>query len=194
MALLLGGIAAASQGCGALRRDTGDQTLRRLLGVGTRQALIARAILPALLSSAWLALALALLVAAGVLHGWGWPVLGVLGGPGLVPAALRTARTAPVDTAAQGGIDTGMGATPPWLVNRVMSILLGGLGTIPLLVTVISAVRGIALGKPAYSPSAGRSSFSCSCRPSSSPATPHRRDLPERLALDVPFTRPGGWP
>ncbi|HEY6786825.1 MAG TPA: DUF6297 family protein [Trebonia sp.] len=155
VALLLGGIAAASQGCGALRRDTGDRTLRRLLGVGTRQALIARAVLPALLSSAWLALALALLVAAGVLHGWGWPVLGVLGGPGLVPAALRTARTAPVDTAAQGGIDTGMGATPPWLVNRVMSILLGGIGTIALLATVISAVRGLALGHPAHSPPAG---------------------------------------
>jgi Family of unknown function (DUF6297) len=155
VALLLGGIAAASQGCGALRRDTGDRTLRRMLGVGTRQALVARAVLPALLSSAWLALALGLLVAGGALHGWAWPVLGVLGGPGLVPAALRTARTAPVDTAAQGGIDTGMGAMPPWLINRIVSILLGGIGTIPLLAAVISAVRAIALGKPAYSSPAG---------------------------------------
>jgi hypothetical protein len=155
VALLLGGVAAASQGCGALRRDAGDRTLRRLLGVDARQALVARAVLPALLSSAWLALALALLVAGGVLHGWAWPALGVLGGPGLVPAALRAARTAPVDTAAQGGIDTGMGSTPPWLINRIVSIVLGGIGIIPLLGAVISAVRSTTPGKLAYVPPAG---------------------------------------
>jgi hypothetical protein len=155
LALLLGGVAAASQGCGALRRDTGDRTLRRMLGVGTRQALVARAVLPAVLSLAWLALALALLVAGGVLHGWAWPALGILGGAGLVPAAMRTARTAPVDTAVQGGIDTGMGSTPPWLVNRIMSLLLGGIGIIPLLASVLAATRGVALGQPPYSPPAG---------------------------------------
>lgn len=155
VALVLGGIAAASQGFGALRRDTADQTLRRLIGVGARQALVARAILPALLSSAWLALALALLLAGGVLHGWAWPVLGVLGGPGLVPAALRAARAAPVDTVAQGGIDTGMGATPPWLASRMVSVVLGGIGVIPLVVAVFSAVRGSAPGHPAPYPPAG---------------------------------------
>jgi len=155
VALLLGGVAAASQGCGALRRDAGDRTLRRLLGVDAGQALVARAVLPALLSSAWLALALGLLVTGGVLHGWTWPLLGILAGPGLVPAAMRTARAAPVDTAALGGIDTGMGATPPWLVDRIGSVVLGGVGIIPLVVAVISAVRAIAPGRPAYSPPAG---------------------------------------
>jgi len=159
VALLLGGVAAASQGCGALRRDAGDRTLRRLLGVDARQALIARAVLPALLSSAWLALALALLVAGGVLHGWAWPVLGILSGPGLVPAAMRSARAAPVDTVAQGGIDTGMGSTPPWLVNRIASVVLGGIGIIPLVASVISAVRAIAPGRPAYSLPAGPFAF-----------------------------------
>jgi hypothetical protein len=155
VALLLGGIAAGSQGCGALRRDTGDRTLRRLLGVGTRQALVARAVLPALLSSAWLALALGLLVAGGVLHGWAWPILGVFAGPGLVPAVLRIARTAPVDAAAQGGIDTGMGTTPVWLVNRVVSLLLGLAGVIPLLTSVIAVTRSATPGNPAYSLPAG---------------------------------------
>jgi hypothetical protein len=152
--LLLGGIAAASQGCGALRRDTGDRTLRRMLGVGTRQALVARAVLPAVLSSAWLALALALLVAGGVLHSWAWPVLGILGGAGLVPAAMRTARTAPGGTAVQGGIDSGMGTMPPWLANSVVGLMFGGIGIIPLLASVLAAARGIALGKSAYSPPA----------------------------------------
>jgi hypothetical protein len=155
IALLLGGIAAASQGCGALRRDAGDPALRRLLGVGARQALVARAVLPTLLSSAWLALALAFLVSAGVLHSWTWPVLGFLAGPGLVPAAMRTARTAPADTAAQGSIDTGMGAAPLWLVNRIVSVLLGGIGTVALLTAVFAALRSVASGKLGGSPSAG---------------------------------------
>jgi hypothetical protein len=160
-ALLLGGMAAADQGCVALRRDTSDPALRRLLGVGARQALVARAVLPAVLASAWLALALALLVAGGVLHGWAWPALGVIAGPGLVAGALRTARTAPGGTAAQGGIDTGIGPTPPWLVNQIVSFLLGGIGVIPLLAPVTAAVRSAAAvgsataGKPAYAPSAG---------------------------------------
>jgi hypothetical protein len=155
IALLLGGITAASQGCGALRRDASDPALRRLLGVGARQALVARAVLPTVLSSAWLALALAFLVSAGVLHGWTWPVLGALAGPGLVPAAMRTARTAPADTAEPGSIDTGMGAAPLWLVNRMVSVLLGGVGIVSLVTAVFAALRDVASGKLGGSPSAG---------------------------------------
>jgi hypothetical protein len=152
--LLVGGVAAGGQGCGALRRDASDRALRRLLGVAPRQALAARAVLPAVLGSAWMALALSLLVTGGVLHGWTWPALGALAGPGLVPAAMRTARTALADTAAQGSVDTGLGSAPSWLVNRIVSVLLGGIGIIPLVASVLAAARRLAAGGPAYSPPA----------------------------------------
>lgn len=150
--LLLGGIAAASQGCAGLRRDTSDVTLRRMLGVPSRPALAARAVLPALLAAGWLALALGLLASAGVLPVKGasavpapvlWVGLGLVAGPGLAASALRLARTAPVDAADQAGLDTGMGTMPTWLVGRFLSILLGVIGTFPALGAVIAAFGGI---------------------------------------------------
>jgi hypothetical protein len=151
--LLFGGIAAASQGCAALRRDTNDETLRRMLGVAPRQALAARAVLPTLLAAGWLALALGVLASAGVLHATGhagapapalWVILGVVSGPGLTASAMRLARTAPIDAAAaQGGLDTGMGTMPTWLVSRSLSVLLGLVGLFPALGAVIAAFGGI---------------------------------------------------
>ena len=67
--LLAGAMAAGTQGTAATRRDTNDPALRRLLGVDAEAALVARAVLPALLGAAWLALALALLALTGELPG-----------------------------------------------------------------------------------------------------------------------------
>jgi hypothetical protein len=129
--LLAGAIAVGTQGTAATRRDTNDPALRRLLGVDAEAALIARAVLPALLSALWLALALALLALTGELHGALWPVLGLAAGPGVAAAAVRVARTAPVNPAAQGP-DAPVTA-PPWLLTRAGSLLLGVAGAWPTL-------------------------------------------------------------
>ena len=77
--LLAGAMAAGTQGTAALRRDTNDPALRRLLGVDAGAALAARAVLPVLLSAAWLTLALGLLALTGEVSGALWPVLGTGG-------------------------------------------------------------------------------------------------------------------
>jgi hypothetical protein len=130
--LLAGALAAGTQGTAALRRDTNDPALRRLLGVDAGAALAARAVLPVLLSAAWLTLALALLALTGELPGALWPVLGLAAGPGVAAAALRIARTAPLNPADQGP-ETPAGAAPPWLVTRAGSALLGSAGAYPAL-------------------------------------------------------------
>jgi hypothetical protein len=50
-------------------------------------------------------------------------------------AALRMARTAPVNPADQG-IDLPMGPTPPWAISRVLSLIVGLIAAYPLLTTV----------------------------------------------------------
>ena len=129
--LLAGAVAAGTQGTAAIRRDSNDPALQRLLGVDAGTALVARAALPALLSAAWLTIALALLASTGELPGSLWPVLGLAAGPGAAAAALRIARTAPVNPADQGP-DTPLTA-PPWLMTRAGSVLLGVAGTWPTL-------------------------------------------------------------
>jgi hypothetical protein len=132
--VLAGALAAGTQGAAALRRDANDPTLRRLLGVDAGAALAARAVLPALLSAAWLTLALTVLVLAGVLSGWLWPVFGLVAAPGAAAAALRIARAEPIDPS-QRGPDTPI-STPPWLATRAISALLGVIGCYPLLTAV----------------------------------------------------------
>ena len=136
-ALLAGAIAAGTQGATATRRDANDPALRRLLGVDARAALAARAALPALLSSAWMTLALALLAAFGVLPGWFWPLLGPVAGPGAAAATLRIARTAPVNPSDQG-IETPLGPVPSWLITRSISVLIGLAGCYPALKAVVA--------------------------------------------------------
>jgi hypothetical protein len=135
--LLVGAIAAGVQGTAGTRRDTNDPTLFRLLGVDRRTVRMLRAVLPALLSTGWLMLALIVAVVTGVLAGWLWPLLGLFAGPGVAAAALSIARTGPVNPAEQGP-DTPVGPVPPWLVTRVGSLLLGGVACFPLLVAVHS--------------------------------------------------------
>jgi hypothetical protein len=131
-ALLAGAIVAGLHGTATTRRDTNDQTLRRMLGVDQGSALLARAALPALLAAAWLTLALTLLVATGVLNGWRWPLLGLVAGPGVAAAALRMARTAPLNPA-DSGPNLPLGTTPPWLISRMLSVVVGMIGASPML-------------------------------------------------------------
>jgi hypothetical protein len=135
-AVLLGGaIAAGVQGTAAIRRDANDPTLFRLLGVDPAAALAARCVLPALLSTVWLVLALIVAVLTGPLSGWLWLLAGLAAGPGVAAAALRIARTGPVDPTEQGP-ETPLGPMPPWLITRALSVLLGITAGYPLLTAV----------------------------------------------------------
>jgi Family of unknown function (DUF6297) len=133
--LLAGAIAAGTQGTAATRRDTSDPVLRRLLGVEAAPALGARAVLPALLSAVWLAVALALLVIVGVLPGLAWPLLGLLAGPAVTPAVLRIARTGVIEPGDEGLV-LPVGNVPMWLITRAISLVLGVAGCFPALKAV----------------------------------------------------------
>lgn len=135
VALLLGGIAAGAQGTSAAKRDLNDDTLRRLLAVDPVQALAARLVLPALLSAAWLGLACGVLVAVGVLHGGLWIAVGVTAGPGAAVAALRMSRTAPINPA-EPAIELPMAPTPPWVISRLLSLVVGAIATYPMLAAI----------------------------------------------------------
>ena len=130
-ALIVGAFAVGTQGTTATKRDQDDPALLRLLGVGPGQALVARAVLPSLLSGCWLAIALTVLCAAGTLSGWLWPLLGLAAGPGVAAGVLRMARTARINPADRGP-DTPMGNTPPWLVSRMLSVIVAVIGTAAL--------------------------------------------------------------
>jgi hypothetical protein len=134
-ALVAGAAAAGLQGTVNARRDMDSAALRRLLGVDPGRVLAARSVLPALLSTAWLALALTVLPAVGALSGWWWPLLG-LAGPGIAVGALRLARTAPIDPSDHGP-DMPMGNTPPWMVSRLISVVVAVIGSYPLLAAVV---------------------------------------------------------
>jgi hypothetical protein len=134
-ALVAGAMAAGLQGTTNARRDTDNAALRRLLGVDPGQVLGVRAVLPALLSTAWLVLALTVLPAVGALPGWWWPLLG-LAGPGVAAGVLRLARTAPIDPSDRGP-DLPMGNAPPWMISRLISVVVALLGSYPLLAAVV---------------------------------------------------------
>ncbi|MEU4572874.1 DUF6297 family protein [Nonomuraea sp. NPDC023979] len=111
-AVLGGALAVAAAGVSGARRDGDNPALARLLGVGRRPALLARALLPALTSGVWAALALAGLALAGALPPVGaWWLMGPLMAPALAAAALRMARRRPVDHSLPI-LDTGSGAIP----------------------------------------------------------------------------------
>jgi len=131
-ALLAGALAAGTQGTTASKRDLNDPGLPRMFGVDAGPALAARAVLPALLATAWLTIALTVLAALGVLPGWRWPLLGLVAGPALAAVALRMARTAPINPA-EPGIDTPMGTYYPWMITRIVSVLFGIIAIYPTL-------------------------------------------------------------
>jgi MFS family permease len=131
VALIAGAVAVGAQGTTTTKRDQDDPALLRLLGVDAGRALVARAVLPSLLSGCWLALSLTVLCAAGALSGWLWPLIGLVAGPGVAAGVLRLARTARINPADRGP-DTPMGNTPPWLVSRMLSVIVALIGAVPL--------------------------------------------------------------
>ncbi|MFI7451289.1 DUF6297 family protein [Nonomuraea sp. NPDC049714] len=142
--VLAGGLAVAATGVSGTRRDQDNPALARLLGVGTRPAVLARALLPALLSGLWIATALAaagLVQPAGVGALW---LFGPLAAPVLAAAALRMARRAPVDHA-MPVIDTPGGAIPTgpvlWALTGVDLALVGCL---PAFVALTAPPAGLA--------------------------------------------------
>ncbi|MFG1612634.1 DUF6297 family protein [Nonomuraea wenchangensis] len=133
--VLAGGLAVAASAATGARRDAANPALARLLGIGHRPGLAARAVLPALLAALWTSAALAGLTltnptpspaSAATLAtsssapmtgaGFGLGVaelvlFGVLAAPGLAAGALRMVRRRPVDHSLPV-IDTGAGPVP----------------------------------------------------------------------------------
>ncbi|MEU8276021.1 DUF6297 family protein [Microbispora bryophytorum] len=136
--LLCGALTAAAMCTGGVRRDGGDPALARMLAVDGRAATAARAVLPALLTAAWSALALVGLQAVGALPAGPWWALGPAAAPALAAGALRMARRRPVDHS-MPVIDTPGGAVPTgpliWAATGPDIALLGSLPTLAALVT-----------------------------------------------------------
>ncbi|TDE35899.1 hypothetical protein E1295_35665 [Nonomuraea mesophila] len=120
-AVLAGALAAACTGVSGARRDNDNPVMARLMGVGRRPALAARAVLPVLLSGVWAVLAVTVLTLTGpALGGWfaaqaaaggAWWLLGPLAAPALAAGALRMARRSPIDHS-MPVLDTPGGAIP----------------------------------------------------------------------------------
>ncbi|HEX4815255.1 MAG TPA: DUF6297 family protein [Nonomuraea sp.] len=151
-AVLAGGLAVAVTSTSGARRDADNPALSRLIGVGRRPALIARAVLPTVLGGTWTALALTgASAAAGSALGSGlgaglgsglgaglgsglgaglgvWWLLGPAAAPALAAGALRMARRDPVDHSLPV-IETAGGAIPLgpvlWAVTGLDLAVLG---------------------------------------------------------------------
>ncbi|MDH2424347.1 DUF6297 family protein [Sphaerisporangium sp. TRM90804] len=95
--LLCGALTAAVAFTTGARRDGDNPSLARLLAVGPRALMAARAVLPALAAALWSSLALAGLAAAGALPGGPWWLLGPATAPAMAAGALRMARRRPAD-------------------------------------------------------------------------------------------------
>ncbi|GAA2205733.1 hypothetical protein GCM10009850_011910 [Nonomuraea monospora] len=111
VAVFGGALAVASISTSGARRDADNPALARLIGVGHRRALAARAVLPGFLAGAWAALALTGLALGPGLGVGAWWLFGPLAAPALAAAALRMARRAPVDHS-MPVIDTPQGPIP----------------------------------------------------------------------------------
>ncbi|SDG95374.1 DUF6297 family protein [Nonomuraea jiangxiensis] len=138
-AVLAGALAVAVTGTSGARRDGDNPALARLIGVGHRQALAARAILPALLGGAWATLALVWVsVLTGAFSGtWWW--LGLPVAPALAAAALRMAGRSPVDHSAPV-LDTPGGPVPTGpLIWAFTGIDLALIGCLPAVAALFSA-------------------------------------------------------
>ncbi|MFI7634355.1 DUF6297 family protein [Nonomuraea sp. NPDC049400] len=152
-AVLAGALAVAAASVSGARRDSDNPALARIIGVGHRQALAARALLPMLLSGAWAGLALAGVSAfsgawwlfgpmAGVSAFPGaWWLFGPLAAPAMAAGALRMARRGPVDHS-MPVIDTPGGAIPTGpLLWAATGADLAVLGCLP-------AIAAVALSPP----------------------------------------------
>ncbi|GAA1284368.1 hypothetical protein Psi02_33710 [Planotetraspora silvatica] len=130
--LAAGALTAAAVCTAGARRDGEDPGLARLFGVNPRAVLAARALLPALMSAAWLTFALGVLTVTGALTG-SWWLLGPLAAPALAAGALRMARRRPIDHS-MPVIDTPSGAVPTgWVVWAFTGVDVAAIGCAPML-------------------------------------------------------------
>ncbi|GII59795.1 hypothetical protein Pth03_81840 [Planotetraspora thailandica] len=147
--LAIGAMTAAAACTTGARRDHDDPALSRLSGVGARAALTARAVLPMLLSAAWLTLALAGLGVIGALPPGPWWSLGILCAPALAAGALRMARRRPIDHT-MPVIHTPAGSIPTGpLIWAATGADVAALGCLPVLAAVPTSVSA---GTPALGP------------------------------------------
>ncbi|TMR22859.1 hypothetical protein ETD85_48835 [Nonomuraea zeae] len=141
-AVLAGALAVAATSTAGARRDSDNPSLARLLGVGHRKALAARAVLPLLLSGAWATLALSGLMITGGLAG-SWWLLGVPAAPALAAGALRMAGRRPVDHS-MPVIDTPGGAIPTGpLIWALTGVDLAALGCLPVITALLYPPAGL---------------------------------------------------
>ncbi|MEV0232364.1 DUF6297 family protein [Nonomuraea sp. NPDC050786] len=164
--VLAGALAVAAAGVSGARWDRDNPALSRIVGVGHRPALAARALLPMVLSGAWATLALAGLsvsaslalaglgawasVGTAVPGAWsvgtaglsafsgGWWLFGPLVAPALAAGALRMAGRGPVDHS-MPVIDTPGGAIPTGpLLWAATGADLAVLGCLPAIAALLS--------------------------------------------------------
>jgi hypothetical protein len=142
--VLAGALAVAATGVSGARRDGDNPGLARLAGVDRRAALLARALLPALLSGAWAATALICLSVAGGLAVAPMWLFGPLAAPALAAAALRMARRRPIDHS-MPVLDTPAGAVP---LGPVIWAFTGAdlalLGCLPAAYALVAQPAGLA--------------------------------------------------
>ncbi|SCE87195.1 hypothetical protein GA0074695_1769 [Micromonospora viridifaciens] len=143
--LLAGALSSADTTLAAVRRDSAQPALVRLLGRTGRQVVAARFLAPAVLAAAWSGLALAALALRSNLPLGPSCALGLAVGPAVAVAALGRARARPIDNS-MPLVDTPMGAFAPgpliWLFNGLevlvvltlptIAALLGGIGSTEL--------------------------------------------------------------
>ncbi|ASW53166.1 DUF6297 family protein [Plantactinospora sp. KBS50] len=136
--VLAGVLAAAGTTTAAVRRDSAEPALLRLLGLAERPALAGRLIVPAVLAAAWAAVALTVPALIGDRPAGPCWALGLALGPAAAVAAIRRARIGQVRHDLMP-IETPMGslATGPllWLLSGVdLLVLLGS----PALLTLLT--------------------------------------------------------
>ncbi|MFJ8582525.1 DUF6297 family protein [Micromonospora sp. NPDC093277] len=138
LALLAGGLSSADTTLAAVRRDSAQPALLRLLGRTGRQVVAARLLAPATLAAAWSGLALAALALRADLPPGPWWALGLAVGPAVAVAALRRARARAIDNSLPL-VDTPMGAFAPgpliWLLTGLDVLVVLTLPTVAALLT-----------------------------------------------------------
>ncbi len=139
--LLAGGMISAGTTLDAVRRDSAQPALLRLLGRTGRQVVTARLLAPAILAATWSGLALAALALRADLPPGPLWALGLAVGPAVAVAALRRARARPIDNS-MPLVDTPMGAYAPgpliWLFTGLEGLV------VLALPTVVALLQGVA--------------------------------------------------
>ena len=120
LGVLVGAFVAAGTSTATVRTDAANPVLLRMLGLGSRPAVIQRMLVPGVLAAVWAAGSLSLLRVLDVLPAGPWWLLGLTLGPVGALAAVRRARIGFVDNGLLP-LDTPMGtiSTGPVLASVI---------------------------------------------------------------------------